>query len=88
MLINLQSIENNFASSLQDLHTTRAALLNLGNIKTEDVKEGLETAEAVVDTLSKTAGKIGEAVEWSDKVANKAADVDRIKNVMNIIKEE
>lgn len=41
-----------------------------------------------MDVVERGAKLIGDAVEWADKVTDEAADVDRIKGVLDFIKAE
>ena len=52
------------------------------------ITAGTEAAGVVMDSVEKGAKLIGDAVEWADKVTDEAADVQRIKGVLDFIKKE
>ena len=57
-------------------------------ITQDEIKDGAKTAGEVLEVVSKGAGLIKDAVEWSGEAADKAADVKRVKAVMKFIKDE
>lgn len=59
------------------LNGARSELLNLVN--RQDIEDGVETAEKVIEVASKGASLIKDAVAWSGAAADKAADVQRLK---------
>lgn len=52
------------------------------------VNAGVETADKVMDVVERGAGMINDAIKWADKVTDEAADVNRIKGVLDFVKAE
>lgn len=63
--------------NLQDPVTTAAA-----------IKAGTEAAGEIMDVVERGAALIGDAIEWADKTTDEAADVERIKSVLDFVKAE
>ena len=41
-----------------------------------------------MDIVERGAGLIGDSIKWADKVTDEAADVERIKGVLDFIRKE
>ena len=82
-ILNLQNLENN-------LYGAKLELQNLADPMTviAGIKAGTEAADKVMDVVERGAKLIGDAIEWADKVTDEAADVERIKGVLDFIKAE
>lgn len=52
------------------------------------INAGMDIADKGLDLIEKGAGLIGKGLEWADKVTDEAADVERIKGVLDFIKKE
>jgi hypothetical protein len=52
------------------------------------IKAGTEAAGAVMDVVERGAKLISDAIEWADKTTDEAADVERIKSVLDFIQQE
>jgi len=52
------------------------------------IKAGTEAADKVMDIVERGAALVGDALEWADKVTDEAADVERIKGVLDFIRAE
>jgi hypothetical protein len=82
-IVNLRALEDN-------LYGAKLELQNLVDPMTviAGIKAGTEAADKVMDVVERGAKLIGDAVEWADKVTDEAADVERIKGVLDFIKQE
>ena len=82
-IVNLRALEDN-------LYGAKLELQNLADPATviAGIKAGTEAADKVMDVVERGAKLIGDAVEWADKVTDEAADVERIKGVLDFIKQE
>jgi len=80
MILNLQNLENNLYGEIQNLADPMTIIAG--------IKVGTEAADAVMTTVERGTKLIGDAVEWGDKVTTEAADVERIRGVLDFIRKE
>jgi hypothetical protein len=82
-IVNLRALEDNLYGAKLDLQNLVDPMTVIAGIKA-----GTEAADKVMDVVERGAALIGDAVEWADKVTDEAADVERIKGVLDFIKTE
>jgi hypothetical protein len=82
-ILNLRAMEGNLLNAKLELQNMVDPMTVIAG-----VKAGTEAADKVMDVVERGAKLIGDAVEWADKVTDEAADVDRIKGVLDFIKQE
>jgi hypothetical protein len=92
-MIDPNALQPNFRSLREMENSLGSAKLELQNMVDPvtviaGIKAGTEAADKVMDVVERGAKRIGDAVEWADKVTDEAADVERIKGVLDFIKKE
>lgn len=80
MIINLRQMENNLGNAKLELQNMVDPVTAMAA-----VSAGVETAGKVMDIVERGAGLVGDAIKWADKVTDEAADVKRIKGVLDFI---
>merc|ERR1712110_1160232 len=52
------------------------------------VNAGADAADKVMNVVERGAGMVNDAIKWADKVTDEAADVNRIRGVLDFIRAE
>jgi len=82
-IMNLRMLENNLGGAKLELQNMVDPITAIAA-----VKAGTEAADKVMDVVERGAKLVGDAVKWADQVTDEAADVERIKGVLDFIKQE